>query len=110
MQGSDYYRLNETLNTDLSPLMLYQKRGLISYWLIFIFYLKICLLFIFREREGQGEKHQLVVDSPAPPLGDPPCNSSMRPDQEPNPQPTGSQANLRAHTSQGSLFLFLSPL
>ena len=45
-------------------------------------------LFIFRERGGEGEregeKHQCVVASHAPPTGDQACNQGMCPDWELN--------------------------
>ena len=48
---------------------------------------KVCLserfyLFIFRQRGRQGEKHQCVVASHAPPTGDLACNPGMCPDWE----------------------------
>ena len=58
-----------------------------------IFYVKV--LFIFLERgEGrekkEGEKHQCVVSSYAPPNGDLACNPGMCPGWELNQQPFGS--------------------
>ena len=54
------------------------------------------ILFIFRERGGEGEregeKHQCVVASHAPPTGDQAHNPGMCPDWESNQQPFGSQA------------------
>ena len=53
-------------------------------------------LFIFRERgkegEREGEKHQRVVASHAPPAWDLACNPGMCPDWELNPPPFGLQA------------------
>ena len=53
-------------------------------------------LFIFKERgreeEREGEKHQCVVASQAPPTGDLAHNPGMCPDWESNQQPFDSQA------------------
>ena len=61
---------------------------------------KIFYLFIFREkgREGEreGEKHQCVVVSHAPPTGDPSHNLDMCPDWELNHRPFGSQAGTQS--------------
>ena len=46
-----------------------------------------------REREREGEKHQCVAASPAPPMGDLVHNPGMFPDWESNQQPFGSQAS-----------------
>ena len=57
---------------------------------MFFFYLlfKIFYLFIFRERgkegEREGEKHQYVIASCAPPTGNLACNLGMCPDWESN--------------------------
>ena len=72
----------------------------------FIFY-----LFIFREREREGEKHPCVVASHAPPTGDLAHNPGLCPDWESNRQPFGSQAGTQSTEPQqpGSsspLFLF----
>ena len=57
-------------------------------------------LFIFRERgregEREGEKHQCVVASWAPPPGDLACNPGMCPDRESNWPPFGSQAGIQS--------------
>ena len=54
----------------------------------FFVVLKRFYLFIFRERgregERDGEKHQCVVHSRAPPTGDLACNPGMCPDWESN--------------------------
>ena len=66
---------------------------------IFIMFLKIFLLFIFREgREGErkGEKHRCVVASHVPPIGDMAHNPGMCPDWESNQQPFGSQAGTQS--------------
>ena len=51
-------------------------------------FLKIIYLFIFRQREREGErqgdKHQCVVASCAPPTGDLACNPGMCPYGESN--------------------------
>ena len=57
-------------------------------------------LFIFRERGREGErgevKHQCVVASWAPPIGDLACNPGMCPDWESNWQHVGSQARAQS--------------
>ena len=67
------------------------KNSLVPNVLLLRFY-----LFIFRERgregEREGEKHQCVVASRAPPTGDLAHNPGMCPDCESNQQPFGSQA------------------
>ena len=65
----------------------------------FIF-LKILFLGRGREEAREGEKHQCVVASPAPPTGDLACNPGTCPDWESNWQPCGSQASAQC-TSQG---------
>ena len=56
------------------------------------------------EGEREGEKHQCVVASRAPPTGDMACNPGMCPDWESNHQPFGSQPLLNplSYTSQMS--------
>ena len=49
-------------------------------------------LFTFRERGREGEKHECVVVSHAPPTGDLACNPGMHPDWESNQRPFGLQA------------------
>ena len=62
------------------------------------FFLKV--LFIFRERgregEREGEKHQCVVASHAPPTRDLACNPGMCPAWESNRQPCGCQAGTQS--------------
>ena len=62
--------------------------------------LKKIYLFIFREwgmeGEREGEKHQCVVASHAPPTGDLTRNPGMCPDQELNQRPFGSQAGAQS--------------
>ena len=53
---------------------------------------KIFYLFIFKEREEEGEKHQCVVAAHAPPTGDLARNPGMCPDWESSWRPFGSQA------------------
>ena len=57
-------------------------------------------LFIFRgrEREGErvGEKHQCVVASHVPPIGDVACNPGMCPDWESNQRPFGLQVSAQS--------------
>ena len=64
----------------------------------FIYFLKI--LFNFREREKQGEvegeKHQCVVASCAPPTKDLACNPGMCPDWESNQRLFGLQAHTQS--------------
>ena len=67
-------------------------------------------LFIYRQRgregEREGEKHQYVVASQAPPTGDLACNPGMCPDWESNQQPFGSQASAQStQPHQPGLFL-----
>ena len=58
------------------------------------FFIKV--LFIFREtgreRKTEGEKHQCVVASHAPPTGDMAYNPGMCPDWESNWQPFAPQS------------------
>ena len=58
------------------------------------------ILFIFRGkgREGgrEGEKHQCVVASQAPPTGDLACKADMCPDWELNQQHFGLQAGAQS--------------
>ena len=49
------------------------------------------ILFIFRERRREGEKHRSVA-SHTPPTGDLACNPGMHPDQESNRRHFGLQA------------------
>ena len=60
------------------------------------FIFKNFYLFIFGERGRQGgregEKHQWVVASHAPPIGDRACKPGMCPDWESNQKPLASQA------------------
>ena len=67
---------------------------------MYFLFLKILYLFIFRERERegerQGEEHQCVVASHAPPTGDLSCNPGMCPDWESNPCPFGLQAGTQS--------------
>ena len=55
-------------------------------------------LFLERVREGEreGEKHQYVVASRAPPTEDLAHNPGMCLDRESNPQPFGSQASAQS--------------
>ena len=63
-------------------------------------FLKRFYLFIFRERgrkgEREGEKHQCVVASHAPPSGDLAHSPGMCPDWESNQQPFGLQASTQS--------------
>ena len=57
-----------------------------------------------REGEREGEKHQCVVASHAPPTGDLAHNPGMRPDWGSNWPPFGSQAGSQSaepHQSEG---------
>ena len=71
------------------------KNYFLKYFIYFILF-KDFILFYFlqrgRERERQGEKHQCVVASHAPPTGDQAHNPGMCPDWESNQQLFGSQA------------------
>ena len=62
------------------------------------FFFKILSTFRHRGREGEkeGEKHQYVVISRAPPPSDVACNSGMCPDWESNRRPFGSQAGTQS--------------
>ena len=58
-----------------------------------IYIFKDFIYLFLEKREGrEGEKHQRVVASRAPPTGDLACNPGMCPDWESNWQPFGSQA------------------
>ena len=61
-------------------------------------------IYLFSEREREGEKHQCVVASHAPPTGDLACNPGMCPEWEANQRPFGSQATPQSHTSQGTIY------
>ena len=59
------------------------------------YFLKILFIYFYREgREGEreGEKHQCVLVSHAPPTGDLACNPGICPDWGSNQQPFVSQA------------------
>ena len=49
-----------------------------------------------REREREGEKHQCVVASHGPPLGDLTCNPGLCPDWELNQQAFDAQAGTQS--------------
>ena len=57
-----------------------------------------CIIFIFREREGEreGEKHKCMVASSTSPIGDLAHNPAMYPDWESNWRPFGLQANTQS--------------
>ena len=81
--------------------------------IIHLFFLKKRFIYrqMGREGEREGEKHQCVVASLAPPTGDLAHNSGMCPDWELNWPPLGSQPVLNplSHTSQGqSIPLFIT--
>ena len=60
-----------------------------------------------REGEREGEKHQCVVTSHAPPTGDLACNPGLCPDWELNWGPFGSQAStesIEPHQSGNSSY------
>ena len=65
----------------------------------FFFFLRF-YLFLFKERgregEREGEKHQCVVASHAPPTRDMACDPGMCPDWELNRQPFASQAHAQS--------------
>ena len=83
---------------------------------IWFYFFKRSYLFIIsreREREGerQGEKHQCVVASCAPPTGDLAHNPGMCPDWESNPRPFGSQAGTPStEPHQPGLYIVLKEL
>ena len=61
-----------------------------------IFFKDFIYLFL-ESREGrEGEKHQCVAASWAPPTGDLACNSGTCPDRESNQWPLGSQAGAQS--------------
>ena len=61
-----------------------------------------------REREREGEKHQCVVVSQVPPIGNLACNPGVCPDRESNWQPCRSQASAQStDPHQPGCFLFL---
>ena len=63
--------------------------------MVYLFFLRF--IFIdFQRGEREGEKHQCVVASCAPPTGDLACNPGMCPDWELNQQPFGSQASTQS--------------
>ena len=67
-------------------------------------FLKKDFIYLFILERGKGrEKHQCVVASCMPPIGNLACNPGMSPDWESNQQNFGSQARLNplSHTSQG---------
>ena len=71
-----------------------------------LFFVKI--LFTFRERGREGErergKHQYVVASSAPRIGDLAHNPGMCPDWESNQRPFGLQASIQsAEPHQGGI-------
>ena len=75
----------------------------VSFPNIFFFLLLFFLDFIYlffrqrgREREREGEKHQCVVASGAPPTGDLACNPGMCSDWESNLRPFASQAGAQS--------------
>ena len=55
------------------------------------FFLRFCL-FSEKGREKEGKKHQCVVASHAPPMGDLACNPGMCPNRELNQQPLALQS------------------
>ena len=74
---------------------------------------KIFYLFSFRVRgrEEEGEKHQCVVASHAPPTGDLVSNPGMCPERELNQRPFGSQAGTQStepHQPGHAFHIFLS--
>ena len=80
-------------------------------WYFFFFFFRFYLFFLERGGEGEreGEKHQCVVASCAPPTGDWAHIPGMCPDWESNRRPFNSQASTLplSHTSQGwMLFLY----
>ena len=74
-----------------------------------LFFFKDFVLFIFRQRGKEGEKHQCVVTSHAPPTGDLACNPGMCPDWVSNQWPFCSQAGAQStepyHPGLFNLFL-----
>ena len=80
---------------------------------IYLFLKIFKIIFIFRwwgrEGEREGEKHQCVVASHMPPLGDLAHNPGMCPDWEWNQWPFGSQASAQStephQTGQNQLFI-----
>ena len=65
-----------------------------------VLFKKISFIYLFLERgrkgEREGEKHQCVVASHAPPTGDLACNPGMCPDWELNWRPFDSQAGTQS--------------
>ena len=67
------------------------------------YFLKDFYLFIFRE--GKGGKHQRVVVSHVPPIGNPASNPGLCPDWELNQRPFDSQAGTQStEPNQPELF------
>ena len=85
---------------------------IVVYFTIF-FLKKRFYLFIYRERgwegEREGEKHQCVVASHAPPTGDLACNPGMCTDRESNRRHFRSQASTQSTEPHqpGHVFFFL---
>ena len=65
------------------------------------YFLKDFIYLFYREgeTEREGEKHQCVVDSRAPPTGYPAHNPGMCPDWESNQQPFVSKGNTQSTES-----------
>ena len=82
------------LNETSSARATLSSPGWVNYLLLCASYLFI-YLFLERGREGdrEGEKHQCVVASHAPPTGDLARNPGIFPDWESNLRPFGSQAS-----------------
>ena len=85
------------------------------------FFLRFCL-FSEKGREKEGKKHQCVVASHAPPMGDLACNPGMCPNRELNQRAFGWQAGAQStepyqaglypsflNTSLGKFCAFLIP-
>ena len=68
-------------------LMSLHKNGVKVPFFIYLFFKDFIYLFLDRKKEG--EKHQCVVASHAPPMGDLACNPGMCPDWESNWWPFG---------------------
>ena len=64
------------------------------------FFKKQCFIYLFLDRWGwkekEGEKHQCVVASRVPPIGDLARNPGMRPDWESNQRFFDSQAHIQS--------------
>ena len=87
-----------TIHTNIESCCTPETNIILCFYEIFIF-LKILLIYFQTEGKGgrkKGQKHQCVVASHVPPIGDLACNPGMCSDWEQNQQPVGSQASTQS--------------